>query len=291
MRMAAWRQRENDKTEMSDMSIRYSKSFLKKVLTIPSYSHREERMRDFILDFAKRRGIASAVDDMGNVYLTKGEIAGGEYVPCFVNHMDTVQKPQCAYVFRNECLPVLERKNGEGKTELYIDGYGIGGDDKAGVAMALALMDVLPKCKAVFFVQEEIGLVGSSNMDYGFLKRVSLLITMDCWGRVRTASEWRKNGARMYSRKFYDKVLAKVYERHGVTVLDHPANTDVCNMMMKCSLCCCDIANGGYKPHCADEYVCVEDSIAGYELILDLCRSLDGRSAYRISAKERGVVV
>ena len=269
------------------MSIKFNKSFLKRVLAIPSYSHREERMRDHILAFAKRHGIAAEVDKVGNVYLTKGKIAGGEYVPCFVNHMDTVQKPQCAYVFRNECLPVRERKNEEGKTELYVDGYGIGGDDSG---IALALVDVLPKCKAVFFVQEEIGLVGSTNMDYGFLKRVSLLVTMDCWGRVRTASEWRKNSARMYSRKFYEKVLKKVYERHGVSVLDHPANTDVCELMMNCDLCCCDIANGGYKPHCLDEYVCVEDSIAGYELILDLCRSLDGRCAYRIAKKERGGV-
>ena len=277
-------------SEKRDMSIRFNKSFLKKVLAIPSYSYREERMRDYILAFAKRRGIAATMDNAGNVYLTKGEIGRGEYVPCFVNHMDTVQEPQCAYVFRNELLPVQERKNEEGKTELYIEGYGIGGDDKAGVAMALALLDALPKCKAVFFVQEEIGLVGSKNMDYGFLKQVSLLVTMDCWGRVRTASEWRKNGARMYSRKFYEQILRKVYERHGVTVLDHQANTDVCAMMMNCDLCCCDIANGGYKPHCPDEYVCVEDAIAGYKLILDLCMSLDGHRAYRITPKERGGV-
>lgn len=268
--------------------MKFNKLFLKSILAIPSFSHREERMRDYILAFARKRGIAATMDKIGNVYLTKGEIAKGEYVPCFVNHMDTVQEPQCAYVFRNERLPVLERMNDEGKTELYIDGYGIGGDNKAGVAIALALVDELPKCKAVFFVQEEIGLVGSKNMDYRFLVQVSLLVTMDCWGRVRTASEWRKNCARMYSRKFYEQVLRKVYARHGVTVLDHPANTDVCELMMKCDLCCCDIANGGYKPHCLDEYVCVEDSIAGYELILDLCRSLDGRRAYRITSEERG---
>lgn len=270
------------------MRIKFSKSFLKRVLAIPSYSGREERMRDYLLAFAERRGIAATTDNVGNVYLTKGQIGRGEYVPCFVNHMDTVQKRQLAYVFRNECLPVQERKNEEGKTELYVDGYGIGGDNKAGVAMALALVDVLPKCKAVFFVQEELGLVGSKNMDYGFLGSVSLLVTMDCWGRVRTASEWRKNRARMYSRKFYEQVLQKVYGRHGVTVLDHPANTDICELMMKCDLCCCDIANGGYKPHCLDEYVCVEDAIAGYGLILDLCRSLDGHRAYRITPEERG---
>ena len=272
------------------MSIKFNKSFLKRVLAIPSYSRREERMRDYILAFARRRGIVATIDNVRNVYLTKGKIGRGEYVPCFVNHIDTMQKPQRAYVLRNERLPVQERKNEEGKTELYVDGFGIGGDDKAGVAMALALVDVLPKCKAVFFVQEEDGFVGSRNMDDGFLGNVSLLITMDCWGRLRTASECYESCAKMYSRKFYEQVLKKVYERHGVTVLDHPANTDVCILMMKCDLCCCDIANGGYKPHLNDEYVCVEDAVAGYKLILDLCRSLDGRRAYRITREERGAL-
>lgn len=266
----------------------FDKQFLKEVMAIPSVSFREERVRDYVLEFAKARGIAAKTDKIGNVYLTKGKLAAGEHCPCFINHMDTVQRPQRAYVDRNEPLPVLERVNADGNTELYVEGYGIGGDDKAGCALALALMDELPKCKAVFFVQEELGLFGSREMDYRFLKGVSLLITMDCWGRVRTASEWRVNGAKMYSREFYDTVLKDVYARHGVTVLDHPANTDACRLMMNCDLCCCDIGNGGYRPHMADEYVCVEDAIAGYNLILDLCQSLDPRRVYRITPEERG---
>lgn len=266
----------------------FDKEFLKEVMAIPSVSYREERMRDYILAFAKARGIAAKTDQMGNVYLTKGILAEGEYVPCFLNHMDTVQEPQQEYVDRQEMLPILERINEAGNTELYVDGYGIGGDNKAGCALALALMDNLPKCKAVFFVQEELGLCGSERMAYGFLEDVSLLITMDCWGRVRTASQWRKNGAKMYSREFYETMLQAVYARHGVTELNHRANTDACKVMMNCDLCCCDIANGGYLPHDPHEYVCVEDAIANYELLLDLCQSLDNHRAYRITPEERG---
>ena len=174
----------------------------------------------------------------------------------------------------------------EGKP--YVDGVGIGGDNKAGCAIALALIDSLPKCKAVFFVQEETGLVGSKQMDYNFLANVSLLITMDCWGRIRTANEWRKNGAKMYSRAFYEEVLKDVFDRHGVTVRDHRANTDICEMMMSCDLCCVDVSNGGYNPHSLDEYVCVEDAKAGYDLILDLCQHLDPHGAYHITKLERG---
>ena len=273
---------------MDEKGIAFDKSFLKKVLAVPSASYREERMRDFVLAFAAERGIKAETDKIGNVYLTKGISRGGVYVPCFINHMDTVQDPQRGYVDRNEPLPVKERKSEAGKTELYVEGYGIGGDDKAGVALALGLMEALPSCKAVFFVQEEIGMVGSAEMNYDFLGDVSLLVTMDCWGRVRTASEWRRNGARMFSQDFYQNVLKPVYARHGVEVLDHPANTDICRLMMNCDLCCCDIGNGGYKPHCEDEYVCVEDAVAGYDLILDLCRTLDPARRYRIAKEERG---
>ena len=265
----------------------FDKDFLKTVLSVPSASHREERIRDFILEFARTRAIAAKVDLAGNVYLTKGTTGTGEYVPCFVNHMDTVHRTQREYVFWDERLPVKERRNAEGKTELYVDGLGIGGDDKAGVALALAIMDELPKCKAVFFVLEEISMAGSNDMDYSFLDDVSLLVTMDCWGRLRTASEWSQNNAKMFSQEFHDTVLEKVYERHGVEVFDHPANTDACKLMMESDLCCCVIGNGGYNPHGQDEYVCVEDAQAGYNLILDLCRSIDGRRAYRFAKEER----
>lgn len=270
------------------MSRSLSKSFLKRVLSIPSVTFREERMRDYIIRYAAKRKIEFDTDKIGNVYLTKGSIGRDEFVPCLVNHMDTVQDGQREYVDRCKRLTVKERKNRDGQTELYVDGFGIGGDNKAGCAIALALIDSLPKCKAVFFVQEETGLVGSKQMDYGFLANVSLLITMDCWGRIRTASEWRKNGAKMYSRAFYYEVLKDVFDRHGVTVRDHRANTDICEMMMNCDLCCVDISNGGYNPHSLDEYVCVEDAKAGYDLVLDLCQHLDPHRAYRITMQERG---
>ena len=90
--------------------MKFDKDFLKRVLSIPSVSYREERIRDFILGFAKRRAITVTVGKAGNVYLTKGRIGKGEYVPCFVNHMDTMQAPQLEYVYRNARLPVKERK-------------------------------------------------------------------------------------------------------------------------------------------------------------------------------------
>ena len=54
--------------------MKFDKNFLKRVLSIPSVSYREERVRDFILGFARRRAITVTVGKAGNVYLTKGRI-------------------------------------------------------------------------------------------------------------------------------------------------------------------------------------------------------------------------
>ena len=91
--------------------MKFNKRFLKRVLAIPSYSYREERMRDYILSFAKKRGIAAAMDKIGNVYLTKGEIAKGEYVPCFPDAEGLTAESQRAQRLAGRFIA-------EGKTDL-----------------------------------------------------------------------------------------------------------------------------------------------------------------------------
>ena len=48
--------------------MKFDKSFLRRVLSVPSVSYREERVRDFILEFAKRRAITATVGEAGNVH-------------------------------------------------------------------------------------------------------------------------------------------------------------------------------------------------------------------------------
>jgi len=56
----------------------FGKAFLKNVISIPSVTYREERMRDFILAFAKKRAIAADTDKIGNVCIVKEASAGKE---------------------------------------------------------------------------------------------------------------------------------------------------------------------------------------------------------------------
>jgi putative aminopeptidase FrvX len=64
---------------------------LKEILSIPSLYGREEKVRNYISQWAIARNIPFYIDVTGNIYLTKGQ---SDSYPCMVAHMDTVHKIQ-----------------------------------------------------------------------------------------------------------------------------------------------------------------------------------------------------
>jgi len=58
--------------------------FLKKVLSIPTKSFKEDLMIEFLVEYLTEKKHNFKVDDFGNVYVTKGEINEGEFYPCIV---------------------------------------------------------------------------------------------------------------------------------------------------------------------------------------------------------------
>ena len=93
-----------------------TKAFIKEVLSVPSCSGKETMLREYIERFADERGIVHHRDEKGNLYLAKGNPGGG-YYPCLVNHMDTVQTWQGAFV--DQTLPIIIRERmRDGHTEL-----------------------------------------------------------------------------------------------------------------------------------------------------------------------------
>ena len=259
------------------------KTLLKEVLSIPSASCHEERMREFIFDFAAKNGIACKSDKKGNVYLTKGMIKVGEYCPCMIEHLDTVQKWQLEFAEENRRIPIEEVKTKDGRTKLRVDkkiGGGVGADDKAGIAIALALMLKFEKCKAVFCVEEEIGMKGSAEMDYGFLSNASICVTTDNPGRLTSATRGKNARRNMYCQSFFDTILKPVCIKHHLKSFNHKASTDICNVMRRTKLVCWDLCNGGYKPHSREEYVIVEDAELSYKLLVDLFKKLKKNTQY-----------
>jgi len=249
-----------------------SKDVLKDILSIPSCSGHEGMLRDYILAFANGRGITSTVDRRGNVYLSKGTLAPGELYPCLVNHLDTVHSDQAAMAESGKRLKILESVSEDGKTVLRADGTGIGADDKLGCALALAILDDRAACRAAFFVEEERGMLGSKEMDVEWFREVSFVLSFDSPGRNRSSRSC--SGRTLFTEAFFERYLRDVCFANGVTAFNDEPFTDVVQIRDKTDLMCFNVGNGGYRAHCPDEYLVVEDAQAAYRLGTDLLNAI-----------------
>ena len=252
-----------------------TKDFIKDVMSIPSCSSKERMMKEYITQFANDRGIELEEDAKGNVYLTKGRSTNG-YYPCLVNHMDTVQEWQNSLIDRHERLNVLERAC-NGHTELYTAGGGIGADDKLGCAIALALVDTLPVVKAAFFVEEELGMRGSKELNRNWFKDVGFCLSFDSPGRNRSSRLC--SGRQLYSDTFFHEVLRPICTEHGITNFNSEPYTDVTQIRDQTPIMCYNVGNGGYDAHRHSEYLVIEDAQSAYKFGLDLMRKI-GENQY-----------
>ena len=105
-----------------DMDLAYiNKDFVLETMSIPTDSRNEFRLVVYIIQFARRNGIKYDFDDYGNVYLTKGELADGEYYPCVTSHLDTVQHKQEPYIRAGVNLDFKCELTKDNEHKVYVD--------------------------------------------------------------------------------------------------------------------------------------------------------------------------
>lgn len=247
------------------------KKLLKEILSIPSYSGNEFKLVNFICDFLKKNEILYEVDEMFNIYCTKGD---ADMYPCVVAHTDTVHNNNYIDV-RTE----LKKNSRKVLKEAY-KGYdangkptGIGGDDKAGVFACLTLLLELPVLKAAFFVSEEIGCIGSSKADPKFFENVGYAIQFDApfdWMVTEVSS-----GVPLFDRnsEFFNKANSVIIENTIPEYGSHPY-TDVYALKKLFDFSCINLSIGYYDYHTANEYVVLEDVENGIKIGREMIASL-----------------
>ena len=248
-----------------------NKKLLKEILSIPSYSGNELKLVNFICKFLEVNKIPYKVDDLFNIYCTKGE---AEYYPCVVAHTDTVHNNTFIDVRRE-----LKKNRRNVLKEAY-KGYdakgkptGIGGDDKAGVFACLTLLLELPVLKAAFFVSEEIGCIGSSKADPKFFKNVGYAIQFDAPYDYMVTEV--SSGVPLFDRKskFFNKannvLIEYIIQEYG----SHPF-TDVYALKKLFDFSCINLSIGYYDYHTANEYVVLEDVENGIKIGREMIASL-----------------
>ncbi|MDR2510898.1 MAG: aminoacyl-histidine dipeptidase [Bacteroidales bacterium] len=152
--------------------------YFREILAIPRPSKKEEKIREYLIDFAKKHGLEHKTDATGNILITKNATKGYENKPIVVlqSHIDIVCEKNADKVFDFEKDGIeAEIKDGW----LVAKGTTLGGDNGIGVAMELALLaseDIEHgKIECLFTVDEETGLTGAFGLEPGFFTGKILL--------------------------------------------------------------------------------------------------------------------
>ena len=153
---------------------------------IPRCSKHEEKIREYILEFAKQHQLETKTDDAGNVVIIKPASTGMQDKPTVIlqGHMDMVceKNSDVDFDFSKDAIQL----NKEGDV-LTAKGTTLGADDGIGVATSLALLEddslKLGKLEALFTVDEETGLTGAFALESDLLTgKILLNLDSEDWG-------------------------------------------------------------------------------------------------------------
>ena len=244
---------------------------MRSIFEVQSFSGDMKSMSDFIINYIdnlKDNSISMKTDVYGNIYVVKG--IANTY-PCIVSHIDTVHHiiPEKDYLVVNSDTKFFAINK-----ELMCR-TGIGGDDKNGIYCCLDNLVREPVIKLAFFVDEEIGCVGSSVCDMQFFKDVSFVLQADRQGYKDVAD--RILGDVMFTGTFFEAIYKNLVE-YGRDICDG-GMTDVWQLSNNgVEVSVANFSCGYYKPHTSDEYVVIDELILTSILFRDIIASayLDG---------------
>ena len=161
----------------SEKALRFFEEFSK----IPRGSGNTKAIADYLVDFAKARGLECFRDESDNVIIRKTATSGYEGKPGIIlqGHTDIValKNPDCPINMEKEGLDLY--RDGD---YLRARGTTLGADDGVAMAYAMAILDsddiAHPELEAVFTSDEETGLIGATALNTSVL-RGRMLINID----------------------------------------------------------------------------------------------------------------
>ena len=151
------------------------------ITRVPRPSKHEERIIEFLIDFAKAHSLEWQRDDIGNVVIRKAATAGYEERPVVIlqSHMDMVCEKNADVQFDFASEPIRTRIDGDW---VKAEGTTLGADCGIGMAAAMAMLidETIEHgpLEALFTVDEETGLTGAFNLGEGMLSG-KYLINLD----------------------------------------------------------------------------------------------------------------
>ncbi len=176
--------------------------YFQELCKVPRPSFKTQKVQQWLLDFAKEHGLESVHDKTGNVIIRKAATPGMEKAKPVIlqGHMDMVCEKNGDVRHDFEKDPI----------DFYVDGdwmrargTTLGADNGIAVAMCLALLaaeDVKHgPIECLFTVDEEVGLVGATNIEPGLLQGKTLInldseddhwLCIGCAGGINTLAQF-----------------------------------------------------------------------------------------------------
>ena len=151
------------------------------ITRVPRPTFHLEKMKEFLVGWADRHGIACSTDAVGNVMMSKPATPGHENAPRIIlqGHQDMVAEKRGDKVHDFLTDPITTIVDGEW---VKADGTTLGADNGMGCAAAMAvLLDdslVHGPIQALFTVNEEQGLTGANGLQPGFVEG-DILLNLD----------------------------------------------------------------------------------------------------------------
>ena len=146
-------------------------SYFEEIMQIPRESGKEEKIADYLVNYAKENNIEYSLGKYNTVFLKKNNNSDKTII--LQAHSDMVCVSTDDYDFDNKGIP------------FYIDGdyyksknTSLGADDGIGLAIILAILqenENMPNIEVMITTQEETTMLGASNFDYSLLSGKTLI--------------------------------------------------------------------------------------------------------------------
>ncbi len=188
------------------------------VIKIPRPSGKEEKIRQYLIDFGEKSGLETVTDKTGNVLIRKNATSGMEAMKPVVlqGHMDIVaeKNAESNHDFEND--PISAYINGEWITA---NGTTLGADDGIGIAAMLAVLSDKElkhgPIECLFTVEEETGLTGAKGLEPGLLNGKTLInldsedegeLFIGCAGGIDTLATFSYKTKRIHNNSIAYKI-------------------------------------------------------------------------------------
>jgi di/tripeptidase len=229
-------------------------------------------MEKYVKKRIQQMGLYYDTDKYGNIYCTKGD---AEFYPTMVSHMDTVHTINPNYEIHRSGNNIFAIDRAT------MERLGVGGDDKVGVYITLELLEYFDNFKAVFFKDEEVGCVGSSQADFSFFDDSSLVLQCDRKGFSDFVMSI--SGVQMYD-KDLEHDIAHILKRNK-RVQVYGGMTDVMEIAYNNSVACANMSCGYYDPHSDNEYVKISEVEQTKEMCIDIFEATMG-NRYEVQGRQ-----